>query len=127
MIKLEHANVTVSDPDATAAWLGEVFGWSVRWSGPGMQTGRTVHVGTPESYVALFSFGEAAATDADSYRTVGMLNHLAVFAEEDIDAVEARVRAAGFTPINHGNYAPGRRFYFHDADGIEWEVASHQA
>jgi catechol 2,3-dioxygenase-like lactoylglutathione lyase family enzyme len=91
-----------------------------------MQTGRTVHVGSSEGYVALFCPGETQTTDVDSYRTAGMLNHLAVFTDEDIDAVEARVRAAGFTPINHGTYDPGRRFYFLDADGIEWEVASHQ-
>lgn len=127
MIRLEHANVTVSDPEATAAWLETVFGWTVRWSGPAMQTGRTVHVGTPEGYIALFCPGETETTDVVSYRTAGMLNHLAVFTDEDIDAVEARVQAAGFTPINHGTYDPGRRFYFHDADGIEWEVASHQS
>ena len=61
----------------------------------------------------------------ESYRTIGGLNHIAVFTD-DIDAVETRVKAAGFTPVNHANYAPGRRFYFHDHDGIEWEVASHQ-
>ncbi|WP_375174450.1 VOC family protein [Pseudooceanicola sp.] len=126
MIRLEHANVTVSDPDATAAWLGEVFGWTVRWSGPAMQTGRSVHVGTSEGYVALFSPGETTPTSEDSYRTAGMLNHLAVFTDEDIDAVEARVRKAGFTPGTQYDYAPGRRFYFDDHDGIEWEVASHQ-
>ena len=27
MANLEHVNVTVSDPKATAAWLGAVFGW----------------------------------------------------------------------------------------------------
>lgn len=126
MIKLEHANVTVSDPEATAAWLCDVFGWTVRWSGPAMQTGRTVHVGTQDSYIAVFSPGETATADVDTYRTAGMLNHLAVFTDEDINAVEARVRQAGFTPVNHNDYAPGRRFYFHDSDGIEWEVASHQ-
>ena len=126
MIRLEQANVTVSDPDETAAWLGEVFGWTVRWSGPAMQTGRSVHVGTAEGYIALFSPGETKTSGEDSYHTAGMLNHLAVFTDEDIDAVEARVRKAGFTPGNFNDYAPGRRFYFHDADGIEWEVASHQ-
>lgn len=127
MIRLEHANVTVSDPDATAAWLADVFGWSVRWRGPAIHGGRSIHVGNAESYVALFCPGETRSTDADSYHTAGMLNHLAVFTDEDIDAVEARVRTAGFTPVNHGDYAPGRRFYFRDRDNIEWEVASHQA
>lgn len=91
-----------------------------------MQTGRTIHIGTDAGYVALFSPGETATADVDTYRTAGMLNHLAVFTEEDIDAVEARVREAGFKPTNHSDYDPGRRFYFDDADGIEWEVASHQ-
>ena len=125
-VRLEHANVTVSDPKATAAWLCDVFGWKVRWQGPGMQTGYTVHVGSEESYIALFSCGEAVPSTQETYRTVGMLNHLAVFTDE-IDAVDERVRDAGFKPGPHYDYAPGRRFYFHDSDGIEWEVASHQA
>ena len=123
--QLEHANITVSDPKATAAWLVDVFGWKIRWEGPGMQTGYTVHVGSDDSYVALFSFGGAEKSTQDTYRTVGMLNHLAVFTD-DIDGVEARVKKAGFTPGQHNNYAPGRRFYFEDHDGLEWEVASHQ-
>ena len=126
MIRLEHANITVNNPEATAAWLCDVFGWKIRWQGAGMQTGRTVHVGGDESYVALFTFDGPNAPRAARYRTQGSLNHLAVFTEEDIGAVEARVEQAGFEPINHGDYAPGRRFYFLDHDGIEWEVASHQ-
>jgi len=124
-VRLEHANITVADPKATAAWLCDVFGWHVRWEGPGMQTGYTVHVGTDDSYVALFSYGDSAPPTQETYRTRGMLNHLAVFTDE-IDAVDERVRKAGFRPGPHHAYAPGRRFYFHDGDGIEWEVASHQ-
>lgn len=30
---LEHVNVTVSDAQKTADWLGDVFGWHVRWCG----------------------------------------------------------------------------------------------
>ncbi|MBT9386161.1 VOC family protein [Pseudooceanicola sp. CBS1P-1] len=126
MIRLEHANITVSNPQATAAWLCDVFGWQIRWQGASREAGKTIHVGTQESYVALFNFGGANMPRPARYRTQGMLNHLAVFTEEDIGAVEARVIAAGFEPINHHDYAPGRRFYFLDDDGIEWEVASHQ-
>ena len=125
MAQLEHANITVSDSKATAAWLCEVFGWRIRWQGPAMQTGFTVHVGTDQGYLALFSHAGAKPSREDSYRAIGGLNHVAVFTD-DIDAVEDRVRAAGFTPGNHASYAPGRRFYFDDSDGIEWEVASHQ-
>ena len=61
MTRLEHVNITVADPDATAELFVRLFGWRVRWAGPGMQTGRTVHVGGEDSYVALFSFGDAEA------------------------------------------------------------------
>ena len=121
---LEHVNVTVSDPDATAAWLGRVFGWKVRWAGPGMQTGRTVHCGTDASYVALFSYGAGAGAGPSTHRTVGGLNHLAVVVD-DLDAAEARVKAEGFATGSHADYEPGRRFYFDDADGVEWEVVSY--
>ncbi|MEX0282633.1 MAG: VOC family protein [Arenibacterium sp.] len=125
-VRLEHTNITVSDPKATAAWIERVFGWKIRWEGPGMQTGYTVHIGNDDSYVALFSYGDDTKDKSDSYRTIGGLNHIAVFTD-DIDAVESRVKEAGFEPVNHADYAPGRRFYFHDRDNIEWEVASHQS
>jgi predicted enzyme related to lactoylglutathione lyase len=44
---------------------------------------------------------------------------------DDLDAVEAKVNAMGFTAHSHADYAPGRRFYFHDMDGIEIEVVSY--
>lgn len=124
-VRLEHTNITVSDPKSSAAWIEKVFGWKIRWEGPGMQTGYTVHIGNDDTYVALFSFGDQMQAKNDSYRTIGGLNHIAVFTD-DIDGVEDRVKAAGFTPVNHADYEPGRRFYFHDHDDIEWEVASHQ-
>ena len=44
---------------------------------------------------------------------------------EDLDAVEKRVLAAGLVPKSHGDYEPGRRFYFSDEDGVEYEVVSY--
>ena len=127
MNRFEHANLTVSDPRATAAWLGRAFGWKTRWEGPAMGgAGYTVHVGTEDSYLALYAPQDLRDEAAPRYDRRGALNHLAVFVEDPIDEVEARIRAAGFAPFNHADYAPGRRFYFHDSDGIEWEVASHQ-
>ena len=40
-------------------------------------------------------------------------------------ATEQAVIAAGLEPFNHGNYEPGRRFYFLDGDGVEYEVVSY--
>ncbi len=45
---------------------------------------------------------------------------------DDLDAIEALVIAAGLTPFSHDNYDPGRRFYFFDPDGIEYEVVSYK-
>lgn len=80
-----------------------------RWAGKGMQTGRTVHVGDKDSYVALFSYGDPVKGVQESYRTRGGLNHIAVVVE-DLEAAEARIRAAGYVTENHADYEPGRRF-----------------
>ncbi|MEM6384612.1 MAG: VOC family protein [Pseudomonadota bacterium] len=122
--QLEHLNMTVSDPKATAAWIARVFDWEIRWEGPGMQTGYTVHVGGNDTYLALFSYQEAQNSEDESYRTKGGLNHWAVVVD-DLNLVEERVKAEGFMPKSHANYEPGRRFYFNDADGIEVEVVQY--
>lgn len=44
---------------------------------------------------------------------------------DDLDATEKKVAAAGFEPHSHADYEPGRHFYFHDDDGIEFEVVSY--
>ena len=121
---LEHTNYTVADPDKTAAWMCEVFGWHVRWSGASMQTGRTVHVGDDGRYLALYTPGAPNAATEDNYATIGGLNHVAVVTD-DIKDMEAKVRAAGFEPHSHADYEPGQRFYFHDNDQIEYEVVSY--
>lgn len=120
---LEHTNVTVSNPEATAQWMSDLFGWHVRWSGPAKGGGRSIHVGTDQQYLALYSPG-AACTKADSYHTIGGLNHIAVTVT-DLDAAEATVKSLGFEPHSHADYAPGRRFYFHDHDGIEFEIVQY--
>ena len=51
--RLEHVNVTVGDADRSAALLERLFGWRVRWSGPAMAGGRSVHVGPDDQYLAL--------------------------------------------------------------------------
>jgi catechol 2,3-dioxygenase-like lactoylglutathione lyase family enzyme len=121
---LEHANVTVSNPDTTAAWMSDLFGWQVRWSGAGMETGRTVHVGTDSQYLALFSYDDTKPTQEDNYRHAGGLNHIAVVVD-DIADMRKRVEAKGFKAGEHHDYEPGQRFYFHDDDGIEYEVVQY--
>lgn len=121
---LEHVNVTVSDPDKTAEMLCDLFNWEIRWSGDSINGGKTIHVGSEGSYVALYSPKSTANDTSSSYENLGGLNHIAVVLK-DLDDVEKRVKAAGFTTGNHGSYEPGRRFYFHDHDNIQYEVVSY--
>lgn len=121
---LEHVNMTVSDPDRTAAMLCELFGWRVRWQGDSMMGGRTVHVGRDDAYLALYSHDKTVRNGSNSYVVRGGLNHIGVTVD-DLDEVERRVIAAGYETHNHGDYEPGRRFYFNDHDDIEFEVVSY--
>jgi catechol 2,3-dioxygenase-like lactoylglutathione lyase family enzyme len=122
--RLEHANFTVTDPDATAAWMADVFGWHVRWAGDSIYNGRSVHVGTDDQYVALYAPAVPLEPKVRSYDVIGGLNHVAVVVD-DIAATEAAVKRAGFTPQKHADYEPGLRFYFDDGDGIEFEVVQY--
>lgn len=120
---IEHVNITVSQPERSARLLQDLFGWQVRWQGPSLKSGRTIHVGDERNYIAVYA--EAGPTKADRGFTKGVpLNHVGIQVD-DLDEVERRVVAAGLTPYSHGDYEPGRRFYFFDWDGIEFEIVSY--
>lgn len=121
--RIEHVNVTVSDPERAARLMEALFGWRVRWQGPARDGGRTIHVGSADHYVALYT-GRDVTYTADDFAKGRPLNHIGVEVD-DLDAVEARVTAAGLVAFSHGDYEPGRRFYFFDPDGIEYEVVSY--
>ena len=121
---LEHVNFTVNDAPATAKWLCEVFDWKIRWQGPALNGGLSIHVGTDDAYLAIYTPKEVRARDGIHKDRVGSLNHVGVTVD-DLDAAEAKVKALGYVPYNHADYEPGRRFYFDDENGIEFEVVSY--
>ena len=121
---LEHVNVTVPDPKASAAILCDLFGWHIRWQGEAKDQGFTVHVGDADSYLALYAPTKRLQPLGNTYVRVGGLNHIGVVVPSLVDA-EAKVKAAGYTPHNHANYEPGERFYFDGPDGIEFEVIAY--
>jgi catechol 2,3-dioxygenase-like lactoylglutathione lyase family enzyme len=118
--KLEHVNVSTSSAKDTARLMCEVFGWRVRWEGPSKLGGRSIHVGTDSAYVALYTPPE----DLKQAEREGQPNHVGVLVG-DLDATETKIRAAGYKTYAHADYEPGRRFYFRDRGGVEFEVVSY--
>ncbi len=121
---LEHVNFTVRDAKATANRLSNLFGWKVRWKGDSIHGGYSVHVGGENSYLAIYNPPSQPEKATESYFMINGLNHLGVIVD-DLDGTEAKVKAAGYKTYSHGDYDPGRRFYFDDEDGIEYEVVSY--
>jgi catechol 2,3-dioxygenase-like lactoylglutathione lyase family enzyme len=122
--QLEHVNITVTDPDKTAAWMQELFGWDILWRGDAKMGGHTIHIGSDDQYMAIYSVGRPKPDEVENTYRLGGLNHIGVVVD-DLDAMEEKVRALGFTPHMHADYEPGRRFYFDDHDGIEFELVSY--
>jgi catechol 2,3-dioxygenase-like lactoylglutathione lyase family enzyme len=125
MSELEHLNVTVRDAVKTAEKLCELFDWRIRWQGASIHEGYSVHVGSPQSYLALYSPSSETKAATDSYKKHGGLNHLGIVVD-DLEVVEEKVKARGYETHNHQDYEPGRRFYFDDENGIEFEVISYK-
>lgn len=121
---LEHVNLTVRDAKATAARLASLFDWKIRWEGASIHGGYSVHVGGQDSYLAIYNPPSPPEKATESYFMINGLNHIGVTVD-DLDGAEARIRAAGYQPYSHGDYEPGRRFYFDDEDGVEYEVVSY--
>ena len=90
--------------------------------------GDTIHVGEPgngAAYIALYTNDDVRAEGGRNYSKGQPLNHVGLLVD-DLDAAEQTVSAAGLRPFGHDDYEPGRRFYFFDWDGIEFEVVSYE-
>jgi len=124
---IEHVNVTVSNPEQTANLLCRLFDWRVRWEGQSALGGRTVHVGNSDMYVAVYTSEQPTLGESPTQNSAAMpggLNHIGLVVD-DLAATEARILDAGFKTFSHDDYEPGRRFYFRDADRIEYEIVSY--
>jgi catechol 2,3-dioxygenase-like lactoylglutathione lyase family enzyme len=118
--RLEHVNLTVSDNDRSARLLAQITGWAIRWRGASRMGGETIHLGSDEQYLAIYADG----ADHRGQAKGRPLNHVGLLVD-DLDAAEEVVFAHGLVPFGHDDYEPGRRFYFFDWDGIEFEVVSY--
>ena len=121
--RLEHANLSVTRPERSAELFKQLCGWEERWRGESKLGGETIHVGEPGNgagYLALYT-GDHVTGD---YSKGQPLNHVGLLVD-DLNAAEEVVAAAGLEPFGHDDYEPGKRFYFFDWDGIEFEVVSY--
>ena len=125
MAKLEHTNLTVADPDALAQRLCQLFDWQIRWSGPALDNGYTVHVGGPDTYLALYRPPSQQTSDLN-HLVIGNLNHIGIEVD-DLDQTEQRMLDAGLKPFKHADYDPGKRFYVMVDDNLELECISYTA
>ena len=120
---MEHANLAVSDIDRLSGLLQALLGWRQRWRGEAMNGGETIHVGDDRSYLALYTNPQVKARGP--VRLGFPLNHIGLQVD-DLDSAQAVVEANGLVTYHHSDYAPGRRFYFLDWDGIEFEVVCYE-
>jgi len=118
--RLEHVNLTVSDHARSAGLIAALTGWKIRWRGAAQNGGETIHLGSDDAYIALYSDGANHAGQAKGRP----LNHVGLVVD-DLAVAEQVVQTFGLVPFGHGDYAPGRRFYFFDWDGIEFELVSY--
>ncbi len=119
--RIEHVNLTVTDIERSAELFVQLLGWRQRWRGKAQRGGETIHVGERDTYLALYTDGGAHA----GQRKGRPMNHVGLLVD-DLVAAEAVVTEHGLTPFGHDDYEPGRRFYFFDWDGIEFEVVSYE-
>jgi catechol 2,3-dioxygenase-like lactoylglutathione lyase family enzyme len=128
MTRLEHANLAVRDVDAMLRFVTTAFPeFRVRREGKTWQGWRWLHVGSDETYLAL---NEAPRTPAEPwvpYAGRPGLNHLG-FEVDDVEALRARLAAAGYADSTVPNAHPHRRrVYFHDPEGNDWEFVEYRS
>jgi glyoxylase I family protein len=119
--RIEHVNLTVSDIERSAAFFEDLLGWRQRWRGAAMNGGETIHVGEEATYLAFYT----DRRDHSGQRKGRPMNHVGLLVD-DLDEAERVVRHHELEPWGHDDYEPGRRFYFFDWDGIEFEVVSYE-
>ncbi|MEO7026478.1 MAG: VOC family protein [Caulobacteraceae bacterium] len=106
--KIDYIEFPGGDLTAVKAFYGAAFGWSFTDYGP--------------TYAAFEGEGTDGGFDADAG---GPKTPLVILYAADLEAMEAKVRAAG-APITRPvfSFPGGRRFHFRDPAGTELAVWS---
>lgn len=125
-VRMEHANVTVRDIAAMIRFLQTAFpDFRVRGEGVSHEGVRWVHVGTDETYIALSEARVQPGSHFEPYSGAPGVNHVA-YEVDDVDAIRARMAAAGYRDSTVPNRHPFRkRLYFYDPEGNDWEFVQY--
>lgn len=127
-VRLDHANLSVRDVEGTIRFLTAAFpDFRVRGRGPDCAGLAWVHVGNDRTYLSLLAATGAADEPFVAYGGQPGLNHLG-FEVDDVAALRARLRAAGYRETTVPNAHPHRRrVYFADAEGNDWEFVEYRS
>lgn len=104
---LDYIELPATNISATKRFYGEVFGWSFTDYGP--------------DYVAFDVAGRTGGFNAGR-KPVAAQGPLVVLYANDLDAMEAKVEAAGMSIESRESFEGGRRFHFRDPNGNEIAV-----
>jgi catechol 2,3-dioxygenase-like lactoylglutathione lyase family enzyme len=96
-----------------------------RTDASGSPSSRWVHVGTDDTYLALTRSDHSPAEAWEPYSGLPGVNHLG-YEVDDVDALRARMLAAGYEESTVPNAHPHRkRVYFMDPEGNDWEFVQY--
>jgi catechol 2,3-dioxygenase-like lactoylglutathione lyase family enzyme len=125
-IRLEHANLTVREIDATIRFLRTAFPeFRIRFDGRDPDDTRWVHFGTDHTYIALTQARFDPDTRWTPYGGAPGVNHLA-YEVDNVEALRERLKSAGYRESTVPNRHPFRkRIYFYDPDGNDWEFIQY--
>ena len=125
--ELEHANVTVLSLAEGVTFLTTAFPhFKVRGGGEsdhGAWRKKWLHVGTDSVYVALEETTAASRSRREPHRETG-INHVG-FVVEDVEDIQQKMEAAGYTATMAEPHPHRRRLYVRDNDGLTWEFVEY--
>lgn len=127
MVRLEHANLHAADVDGMIRFLKTAFPeFEIRADQVRAEDGvRWVHVGTPDTYIAVYAASREPGHTRQLYNGEPQVNHLG-YVVDDAEALRARLRSAGYRDTTVENHHPHRkRIYFEDPEGNEWEFVEY--
>jgi uncharacterized glyoxalase superfamily protein PhnB len=126
MVRLEHANLCVKNPDSMIEFLQTAFpDFKVRGEGILKSGARWLHVGADDTYIALQQAIAESNSDWKPYSGQPGVNHLA-YEVDDVDSLRERMLAAGYEESTPPNSHPFRkRVYFYDSLGNDWEFVQY--